>query len=126
MRKLALGLIAGLVLTAAAAHAVPEVKREKTFPPGGHIHGYVVDPAGEGVSGWVALEGLDGCRFRAVFANSYRRGRFDIDNLLPGRYKLRVESIYRPDSDLVPGDAVEVEVKADKVSRPHLVLRCDH
>jgi hypothetical protein len=125
MRKVALGLIAGLVLAAGAAHAVPEVKVEKTFPKNGHIHGYMVNEAGVGVAGWVSLETTGGARLRSIYADGFRRGRFDLDNLQPGRYKLRAEAIhpnFETSADLVPGVEVEVEVTDKHVSRPHLML----
>ena len=129
MKKMALGLVAGLVLAAGAVHADPEVKLEKSFPHGGHIHGYLVDSAGQAVSGWVVLETVDGARLRSFNSDTFRRGRFDIDNLLPGRYRLRAESLaltHLISSDLVPGVSVEVEVKKDHVSRPHLVVKTEH
>lgn len=129
MKKMALGLVAGLVLAAGAAHAVPEVKLETSFPHGGHIHGYLVNPAGQAVSGWVVLETMDGAKLHSYNTDIFRRGRFDIDNLLPGRYRLRAEAIavvHQVSEDLVPGVTAEVEVKKDHVSRPHLVVKTAH
>ena len=125
MKALGMSLIVGSVLVAGVVQAKPEVRREPTFKRDGHIHGYLLDPAGKGMSGVIALTTADGCRISLHESDSHRRGRFDIDNIFPGRYRLQVESLGTVTTDLVSPDAVEVEVRAGRVSRPRIIAECD-
>jgi hypothetical protein len=106
---------------ASAAHAVPEKKLEPTFKNLGHVHGYFVNEAGEGLSGVVALKTPSGRILSLHHTYAQQKGRFDIDNLAPGRYKLGVESCGTNIVGLEPPSDVEVEVVSKKVARPHLV-----
>ena len=123
MRALVAGAILGAIITAGGVQAKPEVKLEKTFKKGGHIHGYLIDPAGHGFYGIVILTTMDGKRISYHETQRLRRGRFDIDNIEPGRYKLHVPTLGPLVTDLQPPADVEVEVKAGKVTRPRLVAK---
>jgi hypothetical protein len=125
MRALRMGLMVGLVLVAGVAQAKIEARREPTFKRDGHIHGYLLDPAGRGLTGVVALTTADGCRISLHETDSHRRGRFDIDNVFPGRYKVQVESLGTVLGDLESPAPVEVEVRAGRVSRPRLIAECE-
>lgn len=117
---LAAGALLGLV---SAAGAVPEKKTEHTFKDLGHIHGYFINPAGEGLSGVVVLKTASGRVISQHDSHAFRKGRFDIDNLLPGRYRLGIASVGTNILDLDAPDDVEVEVRPDKVERPRLIAR---
>ena len=123
MRYLGAVLAVGGVLVGGLADAKPEHNPEPSFRKGGHIHGYLITPSGHGLNGVVALCTPDGRKITLHETNGIRRGRFDIDNLFPGRYVLRVDTIGPVVTDLQPPAALEVEVRAGRVSRPHLVAR---
>jgi hypothetical protein len=123
MRILRTGLLLGVVLAAGGAQAKVEKKQEDTFYRNGHIHGHLVDPAGQGLTGIVVLCTPDGRRIASYETNSYRRGRFDIDNLLPGSYRLHVDTVGAVVSDLAPPDDRVVEVRNGEVSRPRLTAK---
>ena len=123
MRYLGAVLAVGATLAAGVVDAKLEHRLEPSFRKGGHIHGYLITPAGQGLSGVVALCTPDGRKMTLHTTNGIRRGRFDMDNLLPGRYLLRVDTIGPFITDLEPPADVEVEVRAGRVSRPHLVAR---
>ena len=125
MKALATSLMVGMVLVAGvvqAREARPEIVGELRD---GHIHGYLLDPSGKGMTGVIALTTADGCRISLHESNSFRRGRFDIDNIFPGRYRLQVESLGTVLTDLVPPDPVEVEVRGGRVSRPRIIAACN-
>lgn len=123
MRALVAGAILGAMVTVGSAQAKPEVKLEKAFKKGGHIHGYLVDPAGHGFYGIVVLTTMDGKRISYHETARLKRGRFDIDNIEPGRYKLHVPTIGPLVTDLQPPADMEVEVVAGKIIRPRLVAK---
>lgn len=123
MRALVAGAILGAIVTVSGAQAEPEVKHEKAFKKGGHIHGYLIDPAGHGFYGVVVLTTMDGKRISYHETQRMRRGRFDIDNVEPGRYKLHVPTLGPLVTDLQPPADMEVEVTAGKVIRPRLIAR---
>lgn len=114
-------LAAVAVLSAAsAAVAVPEHKLEPAFKDLGHIHGYFTNEAGEGLSGMVALKTASGRVISLHHTWAQQKGRFDIDNLLPGRYKLGVECVGTNIVDLEAPADIEIEVLPKKVVRPRL------
>lgn len=122
MRFLKGAVLAVAVLgVASAAHAVPEKKLEPTFKNLGHVHGYFLNEAGEGLSGVVALKTTSGRIISLHHTYAQQKGRFDIDNLAPGHYKLGVESCGTNIVALEPPSDVDVEVVAKKVVRPRLV-----
>lgn len=123
MRALVAGAILGILVTVSGAQARPEKKLEGAFKKGGHIHGYLVDPAGHGFYGIVILTTMDGRRISYHESARLRRGRFEIDNIEPGRYKLHVSTLGPTITDLRPPADTEVEVVAGKVIRPRLVAR---
>lgn len=105
---------------AGAALAVPEKKTEPTFKNLGHIHGYLINEAGEGLSGLVALKSTSGRILSLHHSYARAKGRFDIDNLLPGRYKLGVESLGTNIVNLEAPADIDIEVLPNKVIRPRL------
>jgi hypothetical protein len=123
MNALRAGLIAGALLLAAGAHAVPEKKTEPTFKNLGHIHGYLIAPSGQGLRGMVALADESGRTLSLHPSFAIRKGRFDIDNLLPGTYVLRAQTVGPEATDLVPGPPMSVTVKRGTVHRPRLVAQ---
>lgn len=123
MRRLGAGVLLGAVLAVGAAQATPEAKLEPAFKKGGHIHGYLITPAGHGLDGIVTLCTVDGKRMTYHETYRMRRGRFDIDNVEPGRYKLHVPTIGPWITDLKPPADLEIEVRRGKVIRPKLIAR---
>jgi hypothetical protein len=120
MRALVTGLaVAALLATAASARH----KEEPTFHGDGQIHGYVLDPAGRGRSAIVSLNTIDGFQISRHNSDILRRGRFDINNLFPGRYLLRVEAVGSTTTDMYGGTEVEVEVIRKRTARPRLILK---
>lgn len=124
MRLIGAVLATAALCAATVAQAKPEKKLEPTFHDLGHIHGYLVAPSGEGLTGMVSLTTTEGCRISLHNTYSMRKGRFDIDNLLPGRYRLRVETVGAIVTDLEPPAPLEIEVLPNKVIRPRLTARC--
>jgi hypothetical protein len=121
MRLVTRGVLLGVVLVAGAAQAVPERKLEPTFRRLGHIHGYFVTPSGEGLNGLVALCTPDGRTISLHHTTAMRKGRFDIDNLFSGQYRLRVVSVGPYPTDLEPPDDMAVVVRPNRVVRPRIV-----
>jgi hypothetical protein len=116
-------LLAGLLSLGVAAQARIEKKLEPTFKPGGHIHGYLVDQSGRGLTGMLALCTPDGRKLSYHHTEAMRRGRFDIDNLEPGTYRLHVDTLGNSIENLAPPEDVTVEVRRKKIVRPRLVAR---
>jgi hypothetical protein len=124
MRYLKAALVAGALFgVVGAASAVPEVKTERTFKDFGHVHGYFINAAGEGLNGVVALRSPSGRVLSLHDAYAHRKGRFDIDNLLPGRYRLSIESPGTNIVNLPVPDDIEIEVLPKKVVRPRIVAQ---
>jgi hypothetical protein len=123
MRAWGAGLVAAAVLAAGAAQAKIEKKPEPGFGGSGHIHGYLVTPAGQGITGMVALRTEDGRLIEMYDTAAYRNGRFDIDNLFPGTYRLSVESLGTTLNDMRKPEDKVVKVSESHVSRPKLVCR---
>lgn len=126
MRRVRIALagaaVAGLLL-AAGARAAIETKLEPTFKDLGHIHGYLIAPSGEGLTGVLSLRTAEGKKISLHVSDSTRKGRFDIDNLLPGRYQVQVESQGFNVVGMDDPAPVTVEVVPGKVARPRLVTR---
>lgn len=123
MRSLTLGIIATLAVSAVSAQAADrwwEGKREKSFGPTGKIHGYLVDPIDHGITGLVSLRSTSGELIRYIETDSNRQGRFDLDFIPPGRYRLRTDSLGRATANLTPAADLDVEVVANRVVHPHL------
>lgn len=123
MRISIAGALAGITLLASAASAqqfdvTPD--REPSFPRSGRIHGYLIDPAGQGLRGVVALCTVDGRELEHTHTVAMRRGRFEFDTILPGTYILRTKTVGPVMTDLVPGPDQRVTVVARRVVRPHL------
>ena len=124
MRYLKAALVAGALFgVVGAASAVPEEKNERTFRDLGHVHGYFINGAGEGLSGVVALKSPSGRVLSLHDSYGHRKGRFDIDNLLPGRYRLGIESPGTNIVNLPVPDDIEIEVLPNRVARPRLVAQ---
>jgi hypothetical protein len=124
MRAFTTAALAGLLVS--AANAAPEPinpEREPTFPRSGKIHGYLVDPAGQGLRGIVAICTVDGRELDSTHSVQQRRGRFEFDAILPGTYILRVKTVGPVTSDLAPAADQQVTVRSRRVERPHLVAR---
>jgi len=129
-------LVAALVVTAVAAHAQPDIERERREDEReqrreerrqeslGDIRGRLVDPAGQGLRGVVSLCMPDGCRLSRHTTWGLRNGEFVIRNLEPGRYLLRTETIGPEVNDLIPGEDVQITVRSGGTIRPRLVARC--
>jgi hypothetical protein len=123
MRMLKAAPLLAVGWLAVAGHAEIEQKLEPPFKELGHIHGYLIAPSGEGLTGVVSLRTMDGKKISLHVSNSNRRGRFDIDNLLPGKYKLEVESLGFNVVGLDTPEPVVVEVTGKKVARPVVTAR---
>ena len=123
MRILGAGLLAAAMLAAGVAQAKPEAKPEPTFRRNGHIHGYLLDAAGRGITGVVTLRTDDGRIISTHSTEAFRRGRFDIDNMFPGDYVLRVESLGTQLTDLKMPEDLPVTVRKNRVIRPRLIAR---
>jgi hypothetical protein len=86
----------------------------------GRIRGYLVDAAGKGLYGIVALKTMDGTRVSLHETNANENGVFEIEGVMPGRYKLHVQTLGSVVTDMNAPADVEVEVKSDDVARPML------
>jgi hypothetical protein len=125
MRRLLAGVItATTLLTAGASWASHRNEKDPSIAGRGLIRGFLVDPSGRGLRGIVWLCTADGCKISQWDSSVLRYGRFYIDNLNPGRYRLHVDTVGPDINDLVPPEDMEVEVRADHVTRPQLVARC--
>lgn len=123
MRAITAGIMAGAILIMGAASADFTGRWEPTFKAGGHIHGYLIDPTGRGLTGIVSLLDAGGRRISQHVTQSIRRGRFDINDLTPGTYRLHVDTVGPTTTDVVPPDDATVTVRAKTVARPHLTAK---
>jgi len=122
MRAFTTGVLAGLIFAGGAALAADKrAERQPSFPKSGRIHGYLVDSAGQGLRGMVAICSQDGRELEIEHSVALNRGRFEFGPLLPGTYLLRVKTVGPVVTDLVPPPDVRVTVRANQVERPHLV-----
>jgi hypothetical protein len=147
MRIAVAGIAAVLALSAAVSEARPKPQREtpeaearrdeardmrmdaklrgRACLPGGYIHGCLVDTAGQGIGGLVALRTMDGCRVSQHVTFGVKHGRFLIDHVLPGRYQLTVDSLGPAVNEIEPPAPLTVTVVANQVSRPVIIARCE-
>lgn len=126
-KRLVLGLL-GILFTAGVAHAEwlgAENRWEKryqsrTLKPSGMVRGHLVDPAGQGIPGLVALTTPNGAVLAQTHAVSIQGGRFDLGRIAPGRYFLRVTSLGPITYELKRPEPLEIVVLKDKTLHPVL------
>jgi len=92
--------------------------RQRTLSPSGYVRGHLVDPAGQGLPGLVALTTPNGAIVLQAYAASIQGGRFDLGRVAPGRYLLRVTSLGPVTAELQRPAPVEVVVEKGRTSRP--------
>jgi anti-sigma factor RsiW len=129
-KRIVLGLL-GLLFAATAARADwfdyenrwEKRYRHRTLNPAGYVRGHLVDPAGQGVPGLVALTTPSGAIVFQAYAASIQGGRFDMGRVAPGRYLLRVTSLGPITSELERPAPVEIVVEKGQTVHPVLTAQ---
>lgn len=118
-----LGMIGLLAAVPAGAERDADFRdfRLRTLQPSGRIKGNLVDPAGQGLRGMVALSALNGAVISEHHCIATRGGQFETGRLAPGRYLLRVTSLGPITAPELERPApLEVVVQANRTARPVL------
>ena len=124
-KRTVLGLL-GILFAATAARADwldfenrwEKRYRHRTLNPSGHVRGHLVDPAGQGLPGLVALTTPSGAIISQAYAASIQGGRFNFGRIAPGRYLLRVTSLGPITSELERPAPVEIIVEKGRTLHP--------
>jgi hypothetical protein len=125
MRTLLAGLAAVGVVLAAAETVEARRERDPVLPRAGSIRGYMLDPAGQPITGVIGLRTAGDCLVSLHHSDSGRDGLFVLENLAPGVYTISVEAVSTFAPDLRSGNRVSVEVFPGRVSRPVIVPHCE-
>lgn len=129
-RRIVLGLL-GVLFAATAARADwldfenrwDKRYRHRTLNPSGYVRGHLLDPAGQGVPGLVALTTPSGAIVVQAYAASIQGGRFDFGRVAPGRYFLRVSSFGPITYELERPAPMEIVVEKDRTVHPLLTAQ---
>jgi len=129
-KRIVLGLL-GLLFAATAARADSldfenrweKRYRHRTLNPSGYVRGHLVDPAGQGMPGLVALTTPSGAIVVQAYAASIQGGRFDFGRVAPGRYMLRVTSLGPITYELERPAPMEIVVEKDRTLHPVLTAQ---
>lgn len=124
MRFKYVAMLLGSVIVSGAVSAQDHFKFEKRRSGTGKLVAYLEDPAGAGVTGSIWLCTADGCRISQWHSEATRNGRFDITNLKPGKYQLRVDALTNLAGDMVPPAPVTFEASPNKTIRVTLTAVC--
>jgi hypothetical protein len=126
-KRLVLGLLGILCATGAARAEWLDFENRwdkrynsRTLNPSGMVRGHLVDPAGQGIPGLVALTTANGAVLAQTHAMAIQGGRFDLGRIAPGRYFLRVTSLGPITYELQRPEPLEIIVVKDKTLHPVL------
>jgi hypothetical protein len=125
MRRWVIGVVLGAVFLAAAGPLAAKgtEERHQDFQKGrGRIRGYLIDPAGNGLRGVVALCTAGGGTLSVHNAFRAEKGEFVIDGIRPGTYRLHIDTLGPETGSLAKPADVEVVVRANQTARPKIVV----
>ena len=119
MRLFALTLAAAILV---AAPLAAQNRKKSDTDRRGSIHGHLLDYSGVGLTGVIALCAPDGRKIRYYNSWAFDKGKFEMDNLLPGTYILHLDTVAANVEGLHSAPDLRIVVEPGKRLRPRMIV----